>query len=456
MRGASGSIIRAVSAETRYAESGDVNIAYQVTGEGSVDLVWAPGTISHLDLDWELSAKARVIEEFGRFTRLIRFDKRGTGLSDRPTDAATLEERTDDIRAVMDAADSERAAIFGLSEGGSMAAMFAATYPERTHSLILWGVLARWVRTDDYPWGQTPEEWDEMIRQVREEWPSREYLLGAGSGLGRDVDPVVLEWTLRYARSAGSPAAIAALEQMNAEIDIRDILPTIRVPTLVMNRTGDPIASAEAARDLARRIEGARFVEFPGETHALSGGPEWERILETMEEFVTGSRPPVRTNRMLATIVFVDLVGSTARAAALGDAAWAELLGRYYERAESELARFAGEEVDRAGDGLLALFDGPTRAIRCARALQQVARELGFGVRAGIHTGEVEKADGSVRGIAVHLAARVAALASADEVLVTSTVRDLVAGSGLELDDRGLHTLKGLDEPRRLFGLRAR
>ena len=443
-----------VSAETRYARSGDVSIAYQVTGEGPVDMVWAPGTASHLDLDWELPAKARVIEEFGRFTRLIRFDKRGTGLSDRPTDAATLEERADDIRAVMDGAGSERAVLFGLSEGGSMAVFFAASHPRRTVSLILWGVQARWVRTDEYPWGLTPAESERMIELVSREWPSLEYLLGPGAGLGPSPDPALVDWMIRYARSSASPAAIVALERMNAEIDIRDILSTIRVPTLVINRTGDPVANVEAARDLADRIAGARFVEFPGDTHALAGGPEWERILATIEESVTGSPSAVRTTRRLATIAFADLVASTPRAAELGDAAWKDLLTRYYARAERELTRYEGEEVDRAGDGLVALFDGPTRAIRCARALQQAARELGFELRVGIHTGEVEMSDRAVRGIAVHLTARVAALAGPDEVLVTSTVRDLVAGSGVELDDRGLNTLKGFDEPRQLFSLR--
>jgi class 3 adenylate cyclase len=442
-----------VPADTRYAKSGDVSVAYQVTGEGEIDLVWAPGTVSHLELDWELPAKAQVIEDLGRFARVIRFDKRGTGLSDRPTDAATLEERTDDIRAVMDAAGSERAALFGLSEGGSMAAVFAATYPQRTRCLILWGVQARWLQAEDYPWGMTPGAFEAMIEMISEEWPSLEYLLGPGAGVGRDADPALVDWMMRYARSSASPAAIVALERVNAVIDIRDVVPAIRVPTLVMNRAGDPVAHVEAARDLAARIDGASFIEFPGDTHSLSAGPESERILQTIEEFVTGNPAPVRTTRMLGTIVFVDVVASTERAAALGDSGWSELLGRYYNRAERELSRHAGEEVDRAGDGLVALFDGPTRAIRCAQALVEAARELGLELRAGLHTGEIERAAGAVRGIAIHLAARVAAKADAGEVLVTSTVRDLVAGSGLELEDRGVYGLKGFEEPRQLFGV---
>ena len=437
-----------------YADSRGVSIAYQATGQGDVDLVLAPGTASHLDLDWEWPARARFFEDIGRFCRLIRFDKRGTGLSDRPTEAATLEERTDDIRAVMDAAGSDQAFILGASEGGSMACMFAATYPERTRGLLLWGTQARWTQTPDYPWGMTEEEQRDLLALLRAEWPSLEYALGPGAGVGREADPALVEWWMRYLRSAASPSAIVAIEEMNAEIDIRDILPAIRVPALVMNRVGDPVAHVDAARQLAAGIAGARFVGFPGETHSMFM-VEPERVVREIQQFVTGRAASVETGRVLATILFVDVAGSTERASALGDAAWSDALSRLYASAEQELAVWSGQEIDRAGDGLLALFDGPTRGIRCASAIQSAARPLGLELRAGLHTGEVERRNGAVRGIAVHMAARIATAAAPGEVLVSSTVHDLVAGAGLTFSDRGLHTLKGVERPRQLFAVEA-
>jgi pimeloyl-ACP methyl ester carboxylesterase len=430
----------------QYAASGSVQVAYQVTGEGPVDVVWAPGTVSHLDLDWDWPPRARFIEALSSFCRLIRFDKRGTGLSDRPTSAATLEERTDDIRAVMDAAGSDRAAIFGVSEGGSIAVLFAATHPERTRCLITWGCQATWIQTEDYPWGLTPEESGRKLEMLRRGWPSREYLLGWGAGLGKDVDPAFLEWFMHYAQSGASPAAIVALEELNDQIDVRDILPSVRVPALVMNRTGDPVANVEAAKDLASRIPGARFVEFPGESHMLDN-----LILPEIREFVTGSRAPFPTGRVLATILFVDLVGSTHRAVEIGDAAWRDLLQGFYRMANAELLRFEGREVDRAGDGLVATFDGPTRAIRCAHALQRGAADLGVGLRAGVHTGEVETIDRKVGGLAVVIGARIGALAGSSEILASSTVKDLTAGSGLSFENAGEHELKGVPDRWRLY-----
>jgi class 3 adenylate cyclase/pimeloyl-ACP methyl ester carboxylesterase len=436
---------------TQYAQSGDVHVAYQVTGGGEIDMVLAPGTVSHLNLDWDRPEKVSLIERLSSFCRLIRFDKRGTGLSDRPLNIATLEDRIDDIRAVMDAVGSERAVLFGVSEGASMALLFAATYPQRTRSLLAWGAMARWFQADDYPWGMTREESERLVADCRENWPSLWYLTGPGAGIPRD-DRELIDFWVRYGQAAASPAAAAALEQMNQQIDVRDILPTIRVPTLVMNRSGDPVAHVDAARQLANAIPGARFVEFSGDVHFMLG-PDSEQIFELIEEFVTGSPPPIRTSRMLSTIVSVDIVGSTERLAQLGDPAWNELLSGFYVRVERELARHVGEEIDRAGDGMLAIFDGPTRAIRCATAIQDAGRELGLHVRAGVHTGELERVDGAVRGIAVHLAARVAALAGKGEVLVSSTVKDLAAGSGLEFEDAGTHQLKGVPEPKRLFRL---
>jgi class 3 adenylate cyclase len=424
-------------------------IAYQVTGHGAIDMVWAPGTTSHLDLAWEWPAMVRGIERIGTFCRLIRFDKRGTGLSDRPAGVATLEERTDDIRAVMDAAGSETATICGVSEGASMACVFAAMYPERTRSLILYGAQARWVSTDDYPWGLTPLQHAEFVHHVREKWPSREYVTGWGAGLGRHVDPAFLEWWLRYARAAASPSAAAALEQMNGEIDTRDILPAIRVPTLVMHRTGDPVAHIDAGRDLARRVAGARFVEFPGEVHSWSGIEQ--QVLDEIEEFVTGTRPPVMTDRFLTTVLFVDIVNSTQRAAAIGDVAWRDLLTAFYTAVRRELVRFRGVERDTAGDGMLATFDGPARGIRCAMAIRKAVRSLGIDVRSGLHTGECEAMGDKISGIAVHIGARVSAVAAPGEIIVSSTVKDLVAGSGLEFTDRGPHALRGIAGEWRLF-----
>lgn len=438
--------------ETKYARSGDVHVAYQVTGSGPVDMIWAPGTVSHLDMDWEWPARARFFERVGSFCRLIRFDKRGTGLSDRPPGVATLEQRTDDIRAVMDAAGSDRAVIFGGSEGGSMACVFAAMYPERSRALMIWGAQARWVQSEDYPWGLTGPEAERLVAMVRDEWPSVAYIVGPGAGAGRDVDPAYLDWMLRYCRAAASPSAVAALEEMNSEIDVRPILPSIHVPTLVMNRTGDPVAHVEAARDLAARIPGARFVEFPGTTHTLMTG-EAEQVLATMQEFVTGTAPGLVTDRLLATILFVDLVASTERAAAMGDAAWRDFLAGYHGLVRQELTVFSGVEVDQAGDGVLARFDGPTRAIRCAEAIREGVRRWGAEIRAGIHTGEVERVGDKIRGIAVHIGARVAALAQPGEILVSSTVRDLVAGSRTPFLDRGVATLKGVAGEWRFFAV---
>jgi class 3 adenylate cyclase len=397
-------------------------------------------------MEWDWPPRARFLEGLGTFCRLIRFDKRGTGLSDRPDHVATLEERADDIRAVMDAAGSDSGAILGVSEGSSMACVFAATYPDRTRALLVWGGQARWVPTDDYPWGIPAAEYERQIAELNENGVTAEYVF---SGHVPD-DPAFVEYMTRWFRAGASPAALAAQETMNMQIDIRDILSMIHVPTLVMNRVGDPVANVEAARDLARHIPGARFCEFPGETHSLQS-IEPQKVLATIEEFVTGSVRASATNRALATILFVDIVGSTERAADTGDAAWKDLLARFYALTDGELGSFGGVVVDRAGDGVLATFDGPARAIRCASAVVNRAHDLGLHIRAGIHSGEVERDGAALRGIAVHVGARVAALAAPDEVLVSSIVRDLVAGSGITFKDRGMHTLKGVSEPRQLF-----
>ena len=435
--------------ETKYAKSGNVRIAYQVTGEGPIDLVWAPGTVSHLDLAWERPETALNIERFSSFCRLIRFDKRGTGLSDRPAGASTLEERIDDIRAVMDDARSKQAAILGFSEGGSMACLFAATYPQRTRALILWGVQARWIRTDDYPWGITKEESDKQINELAENGVTIDYLTGWGAGIPKDTDPATLEWFFRYFHAGASPSSLVALEEMGAQIDIRGILPTIRVPTLVMNRTRDPVANIAAARDLATKIPGARFVEFPGDTHSMIGIAE--KVAAEVEEFLTGVKTQAPHNRVLATILFVDIVDSTRHLSKMGDARWRELLERHNDKVRRDLHDFQGKEIKTTGDGFLATFDGPTRAIQCARSLRDSVRRFGIEIRAGIHTGECELIGDDVGGIAVHIASRVAAKARAREVLVSSTVKDLVAGAGLGFEDAGIHSLKGVYGKLRLY-----
>jgi class 3 adenylate cyclase len=356
----------------------------------------------------------------------------------------------DDIRAVMDAAGSESAAIFGVSEGGSMAALFAATYPQRTRALLLWGVQARWLQAPDYPWGVTREELDSMLAELQQNGLTREYVTGFGVGLGPNADPAYVDWLVRYGRSAASPGALVALERMNALIDIRDILPTIRVPTLVMNRRLDPLANFDAAAELASQIPGATLKIFDGATHPPYSF-EPEKVVFTIEEFLTGNPAPTRADRMLATVLVTDLVGSTRRASQLGDAPWADLLSRHLNLSDRAVVAHGGDVVNHAGDSLTAAFDGPARGIRCALAVQEQAQELGLELRAGLHAGEVERRAGGLEGIAVHIAARIAAVAGPGEVLVSGTVRDLVAGSGLDFKSRGSHELKGVPEPRQLY-----
>jgi pimeloyl-ACP methyl ester carboxylesterase len=440
--------------KTKYARSGDVRIAYQVTGDGPVDVIFAPGTMSHLDMDWENPRRALFFERFSSFCRLIRFDKRGTGLSDRPMQMATLEERTDDIRAVMDAVGIERASLFGGSEGGSMACMFAATYPQRVNALIVWGAQARWVATPDHPWGQTLQQHEEMLAMIEDDWPSVEYITGPGAGLGKDADPARIESLQRYMRAAASPSAVYAYEKMNGEIDTRPILPLIQAPTLVINRSGDPVADVGAARDMASRIPGAKFIEYPGATHALMLD-DMDTIISDIQEFITGERPADVSDRILATVLFFDIASSTEKAAALGDAAWRNVMNAYYATVRKELARFRGKETNTAGDGFLATFDGPARAVRCALTVAKEVKQLGIDVRAGVHTGECELMGDNVGGIAVHAGARIMAKAEPGVVVVSRTVKDLAAGSGIAFADIGTHTLKGIDGEWHLFTARA-
>ena len=430
----------------RYARSGDVSVAYQITGGGPLDLVLIHGFFSHLEIDWELTASERVNERLGSFARLIRFDKRGTGLSDRSVGLPDLEARMDDVRAVMDAVGSESAALFGYSEGGPLSVLFAATYPERVHALVLYGsYVKRRDPDDDYPWAPTWEERLRVARELEETWGENVEL----SGMWPNADEVEAAWFHRRGRASLSPSGARDLILMNSTVDVRDVLPTIQCPTLVLHRTGDRDARVEEGRYIADHVPGARFVELPGDDHTLVASPD--DVLDEVEEFLTGARPAPATDRVLATILFTDIVASTDRMREIGDSAWAALLERHNATVRRELAAHRGEEADTTGDGFLALFDGPGRAIRCALAIRASLADLGLEVRAGLHTGEVERA--SRTGIAVHLAARVLGEAGPREVLVTQTTRELVEGSGLDFEDRGEHDLKGIEGKRRLYAV---
>ena len=443
--------------ETHYARSGDVNIAYQVLGDGPFDLVLVPGSISHVELVWQVPAWAAFNRRLASFSRLILLDKRGTGMSDRVPGAPMLETRMDDVRAVMDAVGSERAALLGLSEGGSMSALFAATYPDRTWALVLCGAPPRMMWAPDYPWGWTEEDYrracEEEDRRGGEPAVKKELVRGVAPSL----DDQNVEALARLFRQTASPGAWTALNLMNMEIDVRPVLPAIRVPTLVLNRADEAATLRDGSRVMARQIPGARHVEFPGTDHAPFSGDvdsyvgELQRFLnETWAERAWEETEP---DRVLATVLFTDIVGSTAKAAELGDARWRELLSQHDALIRRQLVRFRGTELDTAGDGFFASFDGPARAIRCACAITEAVKELGLEVRAGLHTGECERLNGKVGGIAVHIGARVAKEARPGEVLVSSTVRDLVAGSGLQFDDRGAAELKGVPGQWRLFSV---
>lgn len=436
--------------QTRYARSGEVNIAYQVVGDGPIDLVFVPGFVSHLDLQWADPRIARFLQKLASFSRLIMFDKRGTGLSDPVAGPAPLEDRMDDVRAVMDAAGSERAALFGLSEGGPMSVLFAATYPERTHALILCGTFPTGtLDPDENPAGQRWVDSYQRVRDLVEHWgEGRTLAVFAPSAdsererVGRGI----------FERSAASPQMARTLIEMGIEIDVRDLLPSVRVPTLVLHREEEHIP-VECARYLAGHIPGARLVVLPGMDHIPFYG-DAEGYAEEIEEFLTGARQAPMSDRILTTVMFTDIVGSTERAAALGDARWRELLGRHDELIRAELERHRGREVKTMGDGFLATFDGPARGIRCARAIADKVRALDIELRAGLHTGECELVGEDIGGMAVNIGARIGALAGADEVVVSSTVKDLVVGSGISFSDRGAHELKGVPGEWRLFAVR--
>ncbi len=442
--------------ETRYTRSGDVSIAYQVVGEGPFDLAFVPGFVTHVQLRWEVPSFGPVLSGLASFSRLIMFDKRGTGMSDRVSGAPTLETRMDDLRAVMDAAGSRRAALFGVSEGAPMSLLFAATYPERTAALALRSGFPRTMWAPDYPWGRTEEEYRrEMERDLRLFGPREqaEEVVRSRGWFAEDEVPAIVE----YFRLSASPGAVEALALMNKDIDVRRVLPAIRVPTLILHGSEDTIVPIEVARYMAERIPGAKLVEVPGAGH-LHFGLDAAAIQSEVERFLTqvweaGGWEEAEPDRVLATVLFSDIVGSSERTAELGDRAWRVLLERHHELVRRQLVRFRGREVDTAGDGFFASFDGPARAIRCGCAITEAMRDLGLEVRVGLHTGECELVDGKVAGIAVHTGARVASHAQPGEVLVSSTVKDLVAGSGIAFQDRGTRELKGIPGEWRLYAV---
>jgi pimeloyl-ACP methyl ester carboxylesterase len=444
--------------EVRYAKSGDVNIAYSVVGDGPFDLVFVVGSVfTALEYAWE-GPPGAFFSELASFSRLILFDKRGTGLSDRVADFASTAVRMDDIRAVMDAAGSERAAVMGVSEGGPLAVLFAATYPQRAAAMILYGTGASYQLADDYPWASTADEFERFAAARERQWGDPDYQTELLRHFAPSIadDPQVQRWWARYVRTSASPRDAAHLMRMNRLVDVRHALPTVQAPTLVLHWRDEKVFELAEAEYLATHIPGAELVVLEGDDHAWFVKPE--PIAREIERFLTGVRArgeweAPAPGRVLATILFTDIVDSTARAAELGDARWRELLQQHHALVRRQLARFHGREVDTAGDGFFASFDGPARAIRCAETITEGVAELGLSVRAGLHTGECESVDGKIGGIAVHIGARVAKEAGPGEVLVSGTVRDLVAGSGLEFEERGVAELKGVPGEWRLYAL---
>jgi class 3 adenylate cyclase len=430
-----------IKPRTRYAKSGTVNIAYQAFGAGSIDLVYVPAWVSHVEYAWEEPSYARFLQRLGSFARIVMFDKRGTGLSDRDTGFPTLEERIDDIRAVMDATGSQRAAILGNSEGCNMAVLFAAVHPERTEALILFGAFAKRIWSSDYPWAPTPAEREQWFGQIEEGWGGVVDLTTLFPS--RANDPAFAEWFSTYLRLGASPGAALTLARTNTQIDMRHVLPAVGAPTLVLHRRGDRDAKLEEGRYVAEHIPGAKFVSLDGEDHLVWAGDQ-DAALDEIEVFLTGSRRGPEIDRVLATVLFADIVESTRHAAALGDSRWRDLLSRYHRVARAEIARFRGRPINTAGDGFVAAFDGPARAIRCALAIREAVSELGVRIRSGIHCGECHIDGDTLAGMALHIGARIAAIAAADEVLVSSTVKDLVVGSGIPFESRGTRALKGV------------
>ena len=432
----------------RYARSGELNIAYQVVGDGPADLLLIPGWFSHLALDWEEPTWVRWCERLASFARVVRFDKRGTGMSDRPPGVPTPDERMADGRAVMDAAGLTSAHVLGWSEGGPLGILLTVAHPERVRSLVLYGTQATFKRRDDYPFGDPDEENDAWYAELESSWGTVDHVLLTHP----DADPVFARRRALYMQSAASPAAAVALARSNALIDTRRLLPSIRVPTVVLNRRHDPVAPEPTGRYLAERIPGARFIALEGDEHLPWLG-DAEALCAEIEHFVTGIRPAVLEPGVVRAILLCDLEESTKLVRKLGDERWTDVLAAYGDAADRAVHTHGGRLVDRTGDELMAAFEGPVNAVRAAQRILAAAEDVGVRARAGVHMGEVVERAGALRGIAVHLAARVMASATGGEVLVSETVKDIVAGSALRFQDRGTHQLKGIEEPRRLFAV---
>jgi class 3 adenylate cyclase len=432
---------------THYVKSDGIHIAYQVLGEGPFDLLFVPGFISNVEATWRSPDLSAFFRRLASFCRLILFDKRGTGMSDRGSQIFTLEQRMHDVRAILDEVGSKQAALFGASEGGPMSLLYAATYPQRTSALVLYGSYAKRSWAPDYPFGWNEEQWQRVLDDIEHHWGTPQALSIAMRLPSAASDRDTAERIASYFRASASPGAAAAIMRMNREIDVRHVL---SVPTLVLHRASDQVIDVQHARYLAQHIPGAKLIEFPGEVHSPWLGDR-DAVLDAVEQFLTGRRSLHEPERLLATVLFADIVGSTEHAAALGDNPWRKLLEAFYARVREALQVYRGREISTAGDGFLAAFDGPARAIRCAGAIRDGLRPLNLEVRCGLHTGECEVVDNDLAGIAVHIGARVAALADPGEVLASQTVRDLVAGSGLAFEERGTHKLKGVPDEWRLF-----
>jgi len=429
--------------ETKFTQIGEVSIAYQVVGDGPLDLVVVPGFVSHLEQAWEDPSYSRFLMQLASFSRLILFDKRGTGLSDRISGIPTLEERMDDLRAVMDAVGSPRAALFGISEGGPMSVLFAATHPERASALVMYGSIARGSWAPDYPWGSKPEdkETEAWLEGWRKEWGGPYSIEVWAPSMAEDV--AFRQWWAKYLRLSASPSAVINIFRMNMAIDVRDILPNIRVPTLVLHRVGDQPIDIEQGRYLAEHIPDSKLVELNGDDHLWWVGDS-EAIVNEIQEFLTGEQPPMEKDRVLATVLFTDIVDSTKRTAEMGDSRWKDVLDTHNAVMVKEIDRFRGRAIRGTGDGYLAVFDGPGRAIRCGSAIHSELGRHGIAIRAGLHTGEIDLMGDDVGGIAVNIAARVLAEAANNEIWVSRTVKDLVVGSGFTFVERGTYGLKGV------------
>ena len=438
--------------ETRYAKSGKAHIAYQVLGDAAIDLLLLGGFFSHIEAQWEEPSYARFLERLASFTRLIMLDQRGTGLSDRVGRLPTLEQQMDDVLSVMEAVGSQRAALLGVAQGGPLGVLIAAAHPGRTSALLLWASYARLLKDDDYRWGRDETSYRQLMRTLEATWGSGAYIDLLAPSVAQD--PAFRHWWAKFERHIHSPGSLLAFLRLQAGVDVRAVLPSVRTSTLVFQRSGDVYRDPGNSRYLAQAISGATYVELSGRDHLPFVGDQ-DAVLDEIQEFLTGIRRGPTPDRVLATVLFTDVVGSTAQAAQMGDEAWRDLLERHNMLLRKELGRFRGREIHTVGDGFLATFDGPARAVRCAQAVCLAVRTLGLEVRAGVHTGEIELAGDDIRGLAVHIAARVMSSAGPGEVLASATVKDLVFGSGIEFENRGTHVLKGVPGEWRLFAVKS-